>query len=126
MAVQTWPRRPRRARRPGPRPARAGQARSGGSRRVPARGGPPPDPCRSWQVVQVLTEPRQELRGHVRPLQRELDDRAQVVDRVAGVETAAAELDAANPAALTVRHLRQSLERVGELDLVAPPRGRVL
>src|SRR5438128_12436925 len=100
-AADTSPRRPWRARRPGPLSARAWPARSGGSRQVLARRGPQPDPCRSRQVVQVFPEPRQELGGHVPAFQRELDDRAQVVDGIAGVETPAAELDAAHPAART-------------------------
>ena len=57
--------------------------------------------------------------------QRELDDRAQVVEPVAGVEAAAAEQDAVHPAALAAGHLGQRLERVGELDLAAPPGRRV-
>src|SRR5262249_26294119 len=114
--------RPRRGRPLPPLPGQAGRARPGGSRRAPARGGSPPDPYRSRQVVQVLPQPRQEPGGHVPPFQRELDDRAKVVHRVAGIKTTVTELDAANPATLAGRHLGQRFERIGELDLVTPSR----
>ena len=57
----------------------------------------------SCQVVQVFSQPGDELGRNIRALAGELDDRAQVVGRVAGVEAPAAELDAAHAAALVGR-----------------------
>src|SRR5580693_3486526 len=54
----------------------------------------------SWQAVQVLAQPGHDLLGQVGPLARELDQRAQVVQLVAGVVTAAVEQHAVHPAAL--------------------------
>src|SRR5580693_10677323 len=103
MAVACWPSPARparsRARRPAaPRPARPGgwppARRPGAARRAPAAGPRATRPAaggpRSRQVVDVLAEPGHELLGHIRPLDRELDQGAQVVDLVAGVEAAAA------------------------------------
>src|SRR5580693_3622941 len=64
-------------------------------------------------------EPGHELPGHVGPLDRELDQGAQVVHLVAGVVATAAEQHAVHAPAVGRVHLGQGLERVGELDLAA-------
>src|SRR5579859_5534120 len=77
--------------------------------------------ARSWQTVQVLAQPGHDLLGQVGPLARELDQRAQVVQLVAGVVAPAVEQHAAHRAALGRVHPGQGQQRVGELDLPAPP-----
>src|SRR5260370_3829683 len=80
-------------------------------------------PLASWEAVQVLAQPGHDLLGQVGPLARELDQRAQVVQLVAGVVTAAVEQHAVHPASPRPARRGPGQQRVRGLGL-PPPAGR--
>src|SRR5690606_7774406 len=77
-------------------------------------------------LAHELAQPRDELRPQVGTFRRELDDGAQVLELVAGVVAASAELDAVDGPALVGGHVGEGAQRVGQLDLAAAPRRGLL
>src|SRR5689334_10365688 len=73
-----------------------------------------------------LLEPRQEVLAEVVPFHSELNDGAQIVELVAGVVATAPEQHSVHATALLGRHRGQGAQRVGQLDLPATARLRLL
>src|ERR1044072_4755176 len=76
----------------------------------------------STDFIEELPQPRHELGRQVGPVGRELHDRTEIVEFVAGVVATAAEQHAVDRPALLGAARGQCAERVGELDLVAAAR----